>query len=140
MTYNCYANYGLTSSLSDTDITVSFTSTPLDFSTLGHVSLWATDPYGEPYQIEDMTDTATVNFGFLYVYPSVIEGFMESNDTADPGDLDPYILKTTVHKFGHVLGLAHPVSTESFVMQSGLLTLTVPTNYDKLDLHNQWCD
>lgn len=138
--YGCSNNVSLAASSSNNIVTVSYVSTYSDISVLGRVSLWATDIYGDGFQMNLETHSGSWEWAFLYVYPSNISYAISTSDVYSTSDLSNCILATSVHEFGHILGLLHPANTElNSVMQQGLSTNSTPTAYDKSELHAQWC-
>jgi len=88
----------------------------------------------------NITDATEWEFAFLYVYPGHIIDAVNESYNYGVGDVANCIKKTTVHEFGHILGLMHPTNSNvSSVMHQGLSTSYTPSQYDKDDLHNQWC-
>lgn len=129
----CDDNVGLFTGVSDWEVTVSFSSTYGDPTVMGRVSLWAYDDDGNARQIN--SDTArNWYWAFLYVYPSAVNSRLANS--SENYALSDCILKTTVHEFGHILGLGHDGTT---VMKQGLSDDYSVSNSNLLDLHNIWC-
>ena len=120
------------------NVIVSFTSTYNDPSVLGRVSLWAYDVYGNGYQVQ-LSDGTPWVYGFLYVYPSSIAAEIAQSCDFNTSDLSSCILKTTVHEFGHILGLMHPTDNpQESIMKQGLSCTTTPSAYDMADIAALW--
>ena len=125
----CPTNFSLTSVVTNADVIASFTSSYPCYDVLGRVSLYATDIYGDPYTLSLVDDTEW-EYGFLYVYPVHIIAKVEQSQQFDDDDIPNCITTTTVHEFGHILGLIHPEDEDPSVMRSGfqlriLLLLTI---------------
>jgi len=134
----CSNNISLTAVTSG-DVIVSFTSSYNNTNVLGRVSLYATDIYGDLYSV-NLTDATQWESGFLYVYPAHIIAAVNQSNEFDASAVADCIKKTTVHEFGHILGLMHPTDgPASSVMYQGLSTTFTPSAYDKDQLCLQWC-
>lgn len=137
-TYGCSNNISLTSVTSG-NVMVSYTSQYNNASVLGRTCLYSTDYYGNPFQV-NLTDATNWEYAYLYVYPGHILAAVNQSYEFGPNDVETCIKKTTVHEFGHILGLMHPEDMPAFsVMYQGLSIAYVPSTYDKSELHRQWC-
>ena len=141
--YYCYNNVSLTEVAYGTGaVTVDFITGNPDSTLLGIVYLWFTTPppLMETYPIS-LAAFGNWDIAELHIYPYAIANAISSTAGFSSSDLPACMIKSTVHEFGHLLGLAHP---ESYVsdpsrMRPGLSTSVSPTYYDRYEVHTNWC-
>ena len=103
----------------------------------GEVKLYGYSNYNGIYELS-LTSGEQWNTAKLYVYPSNIQAVVQSEPYLLDTDYPACLLKTTVHEFGHILGLMHPQDQCWSVMFTGVSTSYTPTSYDEADIYSRW--
>ena len=118
-------------------VTAYFTTNNYEPYVYGKTKFYSySETYGE-YEVS-LVGGELWNRAELFVYPSNIQAVVQSEPYLLDTDYPACLLKTTVHEFGHILGLKHPEDPCWSVMFPGVSTSYMPTSYDEADINTRW--
>lgn len=113
-----------------------WSATPTDVN----ISPWPGTPYAIHIDIYD-TYTSDTWWGLTYFNPCAGSGcqykrnYFYLNQRTLDSENDSIRTKVSTHEFGHTIGLAHPPSGTTSVMNQGRLNYNTPRTYDINDVN-----